>query len=92
MESTLPETGKESVRRVRGPTKLKTFGVRYGGVGKKHVEFDDLMRPTGKGREQFSTFLGQKARSKVGINWPTWKAVPQGTKEMLWEDILVCIS
>ena len=65
------------------------LGVRQGRVEKKHVDFDDRMRPTGKGKDQFMTFLGYKARNNVGILWPTWNHVPQATKDMIWEDIMV---
>ena len=77
-------------RRRKGTTKLPNPSVRQGLVEKKHVDFDENMNPIGKERDKFMTFIGYKARSKVGILYPKWKLVSQQIKDMIWEDILVC--
>ena len=89
-QTSAQQTKKGTSRRPKGTTRLPTLAVRHGQVEKKHVEFDDLIRPIGKEKHKFMTFLGYKARNNVGIVWPTWKQVPQTTKDMIWEDIMVC--
>ena len=83
-------TQQEKVFKRRGTTKQPKMQVREGRVVKLHVDFDDSGMPTGRQKDKFATFLGVKARSKVGILWPSWGKVPEEIKKMLWEDILVC--
>nr|KYP41995.1 hypothetical protein KK1_036611 [Cajanus cajan] len=44
---------------------------------------------SGPNKAQFSSYLGTLARDKISILVPSWKEVPQTTKNMIWQDILV---
>ncbi|KAI9090417.1 hypothetical protein K1719_028752 [Acacia pycnantha] len=53
-----------------------------------HVEFDANMNPIGKEDDNFISYLGYLARSKVRIVYSHWKLVPPKAKELIWAQIL----
>ncbi|KAI9085573.1 hypothetical protein K1719_032416 [Acacia pycnantha] len=53
-----------------------------------HVEFDANMNPIGKEEDNFISYLGYLARSKVHIVYSHWKLVPPKAKELIWAQIL----
>ncbi|KAI9124009.1 hypothetical protein K1719_005309 [Acacia pycnantha] len=53
-----------------------------------HVEFDANMNPIGKEEDNFISYLGYLARSKVRIVYSHWKLVPPKAKELIWAQIL----
>lgn len=82
-------SNRSSKKRGRGSTKLKKLTLHHGTDKKLHVEFDDDKRPIGPDGDRFISYIGLLARSKVGILFPRWKLVPQATKDMIWDDILL---
>ncbi|KAI9126561.1 hypothetical protein K1719_002157 [Acacia pycnantha] len=53
-----------------------------------HVEFDANMNPIGQEEDNFISYLGYLARSKVRIVYSHWKLVPPKAKELIWAQIL----
>nr|KYP49912.1 hypothetical protein KK1_028305 [Cajanus cajan] len=43
---------------------------------------------SGPNSVQFASYLGTLARDKINILVPSWKEVPQATKDLIWQDIL----
>ncbi|KAI9100788.1 hypothetical protein K1719_024150 [Acacia pycnantha] len=46
------------------------------------------MNPVGREEDNFISYLGFLARSKVHIVYSAWKFVPDKTKELIWTQIL----
>ncbi|KAI9119616.1 hypothetical protein K1719_009492 [Acacia pycnantha] len=46
------------------------------------------MNPIGQEEDNFISYLGYLARSKVHIVYPHWKLVPPKVKELIWAQIL----
>ncbi|KAI9085834.1 hypothetical protein K1719_032248 [Acacia pycnantha] len=53
-----------------------------------HVEFDANMNHIGQEEDNFISYLGYLARSKVRIVYSHWKLVPPKAKELIWAQIL----
>ncbi|KAI9111948.1 hypothetical protein K1719_017638 [Acacia pycnantha] len=77
------------VKRGRGTTTMGALVARCQNQKKRlHVEFDADMNTIGKEEDNFISYLGYLARSKVPIVYSSWKLVPQKTKELIWSQIL----
>ncbi|XP_056685646.1 uncharacterized protein [Spinacia oleracea] len=66
--------------KARGPTK------GLGKTGPMFLQFDSLLRPSGKWRLKYGQQIGLCSR-KLNINWD-WPSVSQGLRSKLWEDTM----
>ena len=55
-----------------------------------HVEFDEKLNPIGPEEDNFISYVGYLARSKIRIVISAWKFVPPKTKALIWAQLLVC--
>ena len=77
-------------RKGRGSTHMGALIARRENQKKRlHVEFDANMNPIGPEEDNFISYVGYLARSKVRIVISDWKLVPQKTKELIWAQLLV---
>lgn len=82
---------ESSVKKVRGCTTMASLAARRRQQRERvHVEFDADMNPIGDEQARFISYLGYLARSRVSILYPGWRYVPQETRAMIWQEILVC--
>lgn len=51
-----------------------------------HLEFDDLLRPTGKWHFKYGQHIGLCVH-KLNINWD-WQNVSEGLRQTLWADTM----
>ena len=78
------------VRKGRGSTHMGALVARrQGKKNRLHVEFDANMNPIGPEEDNFISYVGYLARSKVSIVISHCKLVPPKTKELIWAQILV---
>ncbi len=85
-----PSTSESFKRRTRGVTTTSQLKNRLLPGQKLSIEFDpDTGRPDGDNAARFCTYLSYLARSKTSILIPKWRDVPEKTKDMIWEDVVV---
>ena len=78
------------VRKGRGSTHMGALIARYDSQKKRlHVEFNANMNPIGPEEDNFISYVGYLARSKVRIVFSHWKLVSPKTKELIWVQLLV---
>ncbi|KAK9080214.1 hypothetical protein SSX86_001890 [Deinandra increscens subsp. villosa] len=70
----------------RGLTRLTKWRAKFEKSGGKKwpITFDALGRVDGVHRPKFSSFLGDIARSEVGLRYLKWKEVPKDDKNKMW--------
>lgn len=83
----VPTEGSQSLKRKRGPTKLKTIAVDGG--SRIEIVYNDLGQPIGDGSVKLSSFLGALVREIVPVTLPDWRKLPSGMEEVLWKSIQV---
>ncbi|PON85963.1 hypothetical protein TorRG33x02_182610 [Trema orientale] len=77
-------TEKATVKRKRGPTKMKSIGD-----GHLAVEFNSKGQPIGDSSIHLSSFLGPLVREIVPVTIPDWRKVTKGMKAVLWQSVQV---
>jgi len=81
----------ESSKKSREATRMKHLALKRLTKGKVHVEIDPHTgRAKGPNRNDFVSYLGVLARSKVSILERSWDHVIEADKNMIWQDI--CVS
>jgi hypothetical protein len=88
------ENPKEVIKTKRGMTrmlKLHRDFLNKEKTTKRNIGFDNMFRPIGDHRIEFSSFLGYLARDMIGLKHLCWKEVLKATRENMWDRIQVCI-
>ena len=83
----VPTEGSQSLKRKRGPTKMKSIAVDGG--SRIEIAYNDLGQPIGDGSVKLSSFLGALVREIVPVTLPDWRKLPSGMEEVLWKSIQV---
>nr|KYP46201.1 hypothetical protein KK1_032193 [Cajanus cajan] len=82
-------TSQATSKKKRKPTRMKSLARKRMKGPKISLDVDPTTRiVSGPNKAQFSSYLGTLARDKISILVPSWKEVPQTTKNMIWQDIL----
>ncbi|XP_021718162.1 uncharacterized protein LOC110685917 isoform X1 [Chenopodium quinoa] len=76
------DSQKKKKKKPRGPSK----GLKSKSGVPRVLEWDEFYRPIGKWVTEYKTHVGEISRAKVSILIKDWKEVPQGIKDILWED------
>ena len=72
------------------PTRMKSLARKCMTGPKLSLDVDPTTGVlSGPNKVQFASYLGTLARDKISILTPSWKDVPQATKDLIWQDILV---
>jgi len=81
----------ESSQKTREATRMKHLARKQLIKGKVQVEIDPhTRRAKGPNQNDFVSYLGVLARSKVSILERNWDHVTEADKSMIWQDI--CVS
>ena len=87
---TVPTSQVTSSRKKRMPTRMKSLARKRSDGPKLSLDVDPITGVvSGPNKVQFASYLGTLARDKISILTPSWKDVPQATKDLIWQDILV---
>ncbi|XP_020239830.2 uncharacterized protein LOC109818712 [Cajanus cajan] len=82
-------TSQATSKKKRKPTQMKSLARKRMKGPKISLDVDPTTGiVSGPNKAQFSSYLGTLARDKISILVPSWKEVPQTTKNMIWQDIL----
>ncbi|XP_028202719.1 uncharacterized protein LOC114386862 [Glycine soja] len=77
-----------TLKRTRKATQLRSLATRPPGAKRPMVNVDPATgKADGPHKKKFRTYLGIVARDKVDVTYDTWKEVPTGQKDLIWEDI-----
>jgi len=81
---------ESSNKKTRAATHLQKQALKRLSNAKTHVDIDPQTgRPIGPNRQNFVTYLGVLAQTKVSILEPDWDHVSEVDKNMIWQDICV---
>ena len=90
-EQTGTEQNKTRSKRKRGPTRLAKLKKMFNekGASKKRLKFDRYGRIKTRDAADFSSYLGDLVRERIGLTVTEWKEVTPDQRQMLWDTILV---
>ncbi|XP_073137196.1 uncharacterized protein [Henckelia pumila] len=71
----------------RGRTHLDKIARRRVQGIRKIVRLNKLGQPVGDFAAEMQSYIGVLAREKVKISYKSWKQVPNGVKELIWESV-----
>lgn len=82
-------------KKTRGPTKLAEVHARRP-EEREVIILNSKGQPVGPNKDtcqKFSRFLGTVAKNPqfAPLNCVTWKYLPEGTFDKIWEYVLVCV-
>ena len=81
-----------TLKRTRKATRLRSLATRPPGAERPVVNVDLATgMADGPHKKKLRTYLGIFARDKVDVTYKTWKEVPAAQKDLIWEDIQVCL-
>lgn len=86
-ESDTRSTGRKG----RRGTMMREVTARRGSNQRIPIDFDDNLDPIGPMAVKFKSFAAVTARTRASILIDSWKNVPQGVKDQIWETYLVSI-
>lgn len=87
-----PSSSSPKKKKTRGITALLRFIAKLPDGEKYQIDFDpDTFQPIGQYAAKFKSYLSFIARSKVSINEKQWKKISDKLKDVIWDDITVCI-
>ena len=79
----------ETTRTSRGRTRLdKLVRQRAHGI-RKDIKFNKFGQPIGDFASEMQSYIGILAQEKVRISYKSWKQVPSGVKDLIWESVNV---
>lgn len=92
MADDTPSTSQSAKKRTRGASRLAKWQKKVPPQGGWPVEFDPVTgKVQGEHADEFITYTGWLVKSKISILVENWKSVTEEDKNMIWQDLCVCI-
>ncbi|KAL6561705.1 hypothetical protein OROMI_017306 [Orobanche minor] len=90
-EQTGTEQNKTRPKRKRGPTRLAKLKKKFNeeGASRKRLKFDRYGRIKTRDAADFSSYLGDLVRERIGLTVTGWKEVKPEERQMLWDTIVI---